>query len=332
MLCIDHHRTSICLFTSLSLFFLSGTAIGQDVSEGEDTALNEAVSTTDAGTPAPTSGGGGAGIEAFAGTDTEAADDSLAEFADTPESVDEVWELLSLPPTTAEVGIESIIPPDQRVRVHTTTVYPYRAIALITFTGGRCTGWLYGKDVVATAGHCIHSGGSGGSWKTNVRVYPGRNGPSSPYGSCSAKSLHSVIGWTRDRNERYDYGAIKLNCNIGNTTGWFGLWWQGASLNGTSTEISGYPGDKPLENWRSFDRVRVSEANQIFYFNDTLGGMSGSPVFTNRPSGSPWCVGHCVMGVHAYGLHGSPPHSNHNHGTRFTKAKFDNLIAWRNLP
>ncbi|HEY0698974.1 MAG TPA: hypothetical protein VGD43_14330, partial [Micromonospora sp.] len=90
-------------------------------------------------------------------------------------------------------GTQSIIGADERYRINPTTGYPYRAVALITFSGGRCTGWLYGPDVVGTAGHCVHSGGSGGSWKTNVVVYPGYNGSGgAPYGSCTAKSLHSV--------------------------------------------------------------------------------------------------------------------------------------------
>lgn len=324
-------RYALGLAISATVLCVSGVAYGGEPTVAEDAALNEAVSSISVSLPPPSDGKGG-GTESSRGIESEAADDSLAEFPSSVETASEVWELLSLPPTTAEVGVETIIGPDQRTRVNPTTVYPNRAIVLITFDGGRCTGWLYGKDTVATAGHCVHSGGSGGTWKTNVRIYPGRNGASSPYGSCSAKRLHSVVGWTRDRNEQYDYGAIKLNCNVGNTTGWFGLWWQDASLNGTQSQISGYPGDKPLEQWRSVDQVRVSQSNQIFYFNDTLGGMSGSPVYTQRPTGSPWCTGYCAMGIHAYGLHGANPHGNHNHGTRLTKAKFDNLINWRNTP
>lgn len=325
------HRHSLALLVSASLLMSAGSSSAQDVGAAKEAELNERVSNI--GDPTmPPDNGQGDGEASFSGVETTLPDDALAEFAATEASPEETWELASLPPATAPVGVESIIFPDERARVTTTTTFPYRAIALITFTGGRCTGWLYGPDVVATAGHCVHTGGSSGSWRTNVTVFPGRDGPSSPYGSCSARSLHSVLGWTRDQDERYDYGVIKLNCSIGNTTGWFGLWWQGASLNGTGTEISGYPGDKPLENWRSVDQVRVSETEQAFYFNDTLGGMSGSPIFTNRGAGSPWCVGSCVMGIHAYGLHGSQPHANHNHGIRFTQQNFDNMLFWRSLP
>ncbi|MEV4760939.1 trypsin-like serine protease [Micromonospora sp. NPDC049559] len=236
----------------------------------------------------------------------------------------------------ANVGIESIFGPDDRVRINPTTSYPARAVVMITRNGAaHCTGWLYGPDIVATAGHCVHSGGSGGSWYTGqLTVWPGRNGSSAPYGSCTARTLYSVTGWTSSGDEAYDYGAIKLNCTIGYTVGWFGYWWQAASLAGTSTLINGYPGEKPFgEQWRGDSVARtvaVSQTNQIFYSNDTTGGMSGSPVYQNRPAGSSFCVGICSMAIHAYGFpHGAYPHNTYNHGTRITEARFNNLQAWK---
>jgi glutamyl endopeptidase len=277
-----------------------------------------------------TTRGSAGGESSFHGTAPDGmADVSEAEFTESEESVEEFIELLSLEGITAPVGVETIIGTDQRVKVNPTTTYPGRAVALITFDGGRCTGWLYGKDIVATAGHCVHTGGSNGAWRTNVRVYPGRNGSSSPYGSCAARRLHSVDGWTRDGNQEYDYGAIKLNCSIGNTTGWFGYWWQSASLQNLPSIISGYPGDKPLEQWRSNDSIRVSQTNKVFYQNDTVGGMSGSAVYYNRPSGSPFCSGVCSMGIHAYGLFNGPPYNTNNSATRITEARFNNLKAWK---
>jgi glutamyl endopeptidase len=204
---------------------------------------------------------------------------------------------------------------------------------LITFSAGRCTGWMFGRNTVITAGHCVSPGNNTGFYPVgSFRMFPGRNGVSSPFGSCTAKSLHSVTGWTISGNEQFDYGAIKLNCTVGNTTGWFGAWWQSASLTGLFSRVSGYPGDKPLTQWQSTDSIRVTQTNQIFYQNDTLGGNSGGPVWQNRGTGSSFCVGQCVMGIHAYGLHGIVPHSNNNHGKRITQTTFNNLIFWRNLP
>ncbi|WP_018353453.1 trypsin-like serine peptidase [Longispora albida] len=233
------------------------------------------------------------------------------------------------PPSEPAIGDDSIIGADNRYRVNPTTGFPSRAVALITFDGGRCTGWLYGKDIVATAGHCVHSGGSDGAWKRNVRVWPGYNGTTAPYGSCTAKRLHSVSGWTSSKDKRYDYGAVKLNCTVGNTTGWFGYWWQSASMTGLSSRICGYPGDKPKEQWCSNDSIRVTHPLQLFYQNDTVGGHSGSPVYQLRASGSSFCSGWCGMAIHAYGVHNGAPWSTNNSGTRITESRFTNLKGWK---
>jgi glutamyl endopeptidase len=245
-----------------------------------------------------------------------------------------VQEIRGLPPASSGIGIETVVGSDTRQRLYT-TLYPTRATALVTFTGGFCTGWFYGPNVVATAGHCVHSGGTTGSWRTNVRVYPGYNAGSAPYGSFAAKWLASVTGWTQSRDERYDYGVIKLSTNAGNTVGWYGLWWTTASLTGQTSIIQGYPGDKtPSQSqWVGADEVRVTQDRQVFYKNDTADGMSGSAVWNDRPPGSAFCAnGPCAFAIHAYGLHGAAPHSDHNHGTRITEAVFNNLIAWRDAP
>lgn len=243
------------------------------------------------------------------------------------EFVEDPWEMSDFSGPHVLWG-GSITGEDNRTRVHPTTTYPARAVVLITYDGGRCSGWLYGKNIVATAGHCVHSGGSGGNWRTNVRVYPGRDGSFTPYGSCEAKRLFSVQGWISQADEQYDYGAIKLNCTVGETTGWFGYHWQRGSLTGFSTILPGYPGDKAFTQWQSIGQVKVTQALQIFYTNDAIAGQSGGPVYNIRS----FCGGPCAMAIHAYGFHGSPPHSLYNHGTRITQEVFDNLSAWKRAP
>lgn len=212
---------------------------------------------------------------------------------------------------------------DSRVRTYTLS-FPARAVALVTFENASCTGWFIGPDTVATAGHCVHSGGSGGNWYdvNTYGVYPGFDRDQAPFGFCRARTLHSVTGWTQSGNSQFDYGAIKLDCTVGNVVGWFGFFWTSASLNGQHIVVSGYPGDKEREQWWSTDRVRQTYARQLSYRNDTFGGQSGAPVWQDNPPGRD---GPYALAIHTYG-------GATNLGTRITKAVFNNLLAWINAP
>lgn len=264
----------------------------------------------------------------YRGAADVAGSDALAESKGIAETPQQFAALRALPGVSAGLGAESIIGPDNRVRVTPTSSFPARATVLIIFSAGRCSGWLIGPNTVVTAGHCVHPGGGGSFYPTtSYRIYPGRNGAASPYGSCTARWLASVPGWTVSKRDDYDYAAIKLNCSIGNTTGWYGFFWQSASLTGLPTTINGYPGDKPLTQWRSSDVVRVTQTRRVFYQSDTVGGVSGAPVWYSRSG-----CGLCAMAVHAYGTYNGPPFSTNNHGTRITQAVFNNLIAWKNAP
>lgn len=224
---------------------------------------------------------------------------------------------------------ESVIGSDGRTRVDPTTTTPGSMTAWITFGGGSsCTGWFISASTVATAGHCVHSGGSGGSWYTrsSYRVYPGRNGTVSPYGYCTAKSLHSVTGWTTSNSNNHDYGAIKLNCSAGDTVGWYGMYWTSASLLGTSATIQGYPGDKTSgTQWKMTGSITSNGTYRIGYTIDTASGQSGAPVWTYRNSSctGTGATGKCVMAIHTLGG------SSSNSATRITQAVFNNLVAWK---
>jgi len=235
-------------------------------------------------------------------------------------SSDPVWDGIAQP--------KVVIGTDSRYRINPTTTFPARATVFITRNGssntGHCTGWMINANTVATAGHCLHSGGSSGSWYTGLRIWPGKNGSSSPYGYCSVTRTFSVTGWTQSGSSDYDYGAVKINCSIGNTTGWFGFFsTSDASIVTLPSYISGYPGDKSYgEQWRSYDGkvdFVTSTGRRILYQNDTFGGMSGSPVYYNRSG-----CGYCSMAIHTGGYN-----SSYNRGTRIVSAVFNNLQSWK---
>jgi len=264
------------------------------------------------------------GFVGLAGRDGGPNDD-LADLKAVPESAGELWRLWRLRPATGPIGRESVIGPDDRKRVRDTTVYPHSAVVLITFEDQRCTGWMISRDTVATAGHCVHSGGPRGRWfrTASYRIMPGRDGGRRPFGACRARTLYSNTGWTEKGRPAFDYGAIKLTCSIGTRTGTFGFAWTPGSLNGTEVHVAGYPGERRFTQWISSGPIELSHKRELFYKNDTTGGQSGAPVYAERKG-----CGVCALAVHAYGLFGRPPYNRHNHGVRITREVFEQFQQW----
>jgi glutamyl endopeptidase len=230
-------------------------------------------------------------------------------------------------------GGESLLGEDTRTPVTDTSVYPARAIGLITRNGiPICSGWLISRDTVATAGHCVHPGG-GGSFFSGLQFWPGRDGDDPRWGSCTPRSggLFAPSGWTVNGDESYDLGTMKLSCTVGDNAGWFGLWAQDAGYTGLAVRVQGYPGDKPQTQWRSTGLVKSTGDRQIFYSNDTIGGMSGSPVF--RTGQHPGCgQTACAAAIHTQGVHGSGLHGTYNHGTRITTTRANQLRSIATAP
>jgi glutamyl endopeptidase len=226
--------------------------------------------------------------------------------------------------TVGKLSPFTVIGKDTRKRVTNTTVYPYTTIALIDVTyqnrvTGKCTGFFYAPNIVATVGHCLDDTADGRI--TKAEVIPANNASEKPYGSCAGTTAYSVTGWLDNRNDDYDYGAIKLNCDIGNTVGWMGLSWTSRSLSGKVT-ITGYAGDKkPADTmWTASGKIARAAQRLIYYTISTGPGQSGSPVYRSG------CKGYCAISIHANGVAPGVPY---NSATRITQAAFDNLLAWR---
>lgn len=234
-------------------------------------------------------------------------------------------------PVPGYAGAESVIGSDQRKKVTNTKTYPYRAVVQILFSPKEseatflCSGNLINENTVLTAGHCIHEG-AGGDFYENYTVYPGRNAGQLPFGSCTVATKYTNTGWVdlggTVAGQAHDFGALKLNCDIGDTTGWFGFFWQSKTLKNLNSTISGYPGDKTFgTQWKGTGKVTVSQGQQTFYSIDTAGGQSGSGVYINKTG-----CGTCIHSIHAYGVGGPSPGNKNNSGTRINQSEFDFFV------
>ena len=223
---------------------------------------------------------------------------------------------------------ETVHGPDDRRQITNTSVYPWRATASLLITAADNsqwigTGWFVSPRTLITAGHCVYIKGSGvpgrDGWVKSMKVMPGRNGSTLPYGSVTTTSFRSVNGWTNNGDENFDYGAIILPTPLGNTTGWLGYGvYTDADLLASVGNIAGYPGDKPSGTmWYDARKIASVNARKVYYDIDTAGGQSGAAVYRIK-DGKRY-----AFGIHAYGG------ATTNSGTRIITAVYNNITGWK---
>jgi glutamyl endopeptidase len=222
---------------------------------------------------------------------------------------------------------DSVIGTDERVKESAPLAYPWRSIVYLSTNQGQCTGFMLSRDVVVTAGHCVYEGG----WVTSYRAVPGKNGTSEPYGSCSGgiADVWTTYNWISTGSPDYDYGLVKLTCDIGNSVGWFGWWYNtGENLTNQFFFVEGYPGDKPFATmWWDGDPISSQTASRLSYQIDTFNGQSGSPIYHYNSTSPGLCGGWCVTGIHTSGAV-----NNQNGGTRFNPDVMSFINYWINQP
>jgi glutamyl endopeptidase len=265
------------------------------------------------------------GVEAVAGYErTEAALARLFTAPDTSALRPIAEASFGPPPDLAEI----VHGPDDRVQITNTSIYPWRVHASLLITAADNslwigTAWFIGPHTLMTAGHVVFINGSGvpgrDGWVRSIQVMPGRNGGSLPYGSVTSTNFRSVTGWTNSADQNYDYGAIIIPTELGNTVGWFGFGvWSDSDLTAVVANISGYPGDKPAgTQWYDWQQVASVDARKVYYDIDTAGGQSGSAVYRFYNGGR------YGIAIHAYG--GAVT----NNGTRIVSPVYNNMVAWK---
>ena len=223
----------------------------------------------------------------------------------------------------SELVPESVIPPDDRVRITPTTDYPWRTICKL-WMYFPSSGWFMGSGFiidnnhVLTAGHCAYDPDLD-EWATSIEVIPALDGGYGPFYHAWATRWVVNSYWYDYGSYQDDFAILTLDRNVGAFTGWMGLEYADPS-NSIYTGIldtAGYPGDLDIGWNMYFDSDLGAGADEFnhWYYMDTAGGQSGSPVWyidgTSRN----------VLSVHAYGA-GWPLYPNSNMGTRLSEYWF----------
>jgi len=218
---------------------------------------------------------------------------------------------------------ESIIGQDGRVKISPTTSFPYRTICKLYMIFGTNqyigSGAIIDKNHVLTAAHNVYQKDEGG-WVDSMLIIPAKDGSSEPYGSSTPKTIRVLSEWIINENPNYDFAVITLYDDLGLSTGWMGRMTSDYSdpIYSGPLNIAGYPGD--LDNgeymYASYENGDHATEFKHYYYLDTFGGMSGSPVWIYDGSNR------YIISVHAYGG------TNMNSGTRIDRVKFDTIEDW----
>jgi V8-like Glu-specific endopeptidase len=208
--------------------------------------------------------------------------------------------------------------------------YPYTAVGKLFFTiNGSpyvCSASVIQRRVVATAGHCVHSGTASGFYSNWVFVPAFRDGVA-PYLRWNWRYVTVTPTWASGGGtvpNAADYAMIEFGdqalgsgappSKLGNVTGWLG--WQTVSLSNNHTSKLGYPCN--LDNCQKMQDVmsnafRNTSPNNVEYGSDAGGGSSGGPWvqnFQTLASGGGTGVNtgsNRVVGITSYGYTSADP-------------------------
>lgn len=174
--------------------------------------------------------------------------------------------------------------------------YPYITVGKLFFSidGAPfvCSASVIQHRIVATAGHCVHSGTSAGFHSNWVFVPAFRDG-TAPLLSWNWRAAIVTGTWASGGGtvpNAADYAMIEFGDQsigrqtfaLGDVTGWLG--WQTLSLSANHTSKLGYPcnldGCQKMQDITSA-AFRNTRPNNVEYGSDATGGSSGGPWVQN---------------------------------------------------
>jgi V8-like Glu-specific endopeptidase len=178
--------------------------------------------------------------------------------------------------------------------------YPYITVGKLFFSvngaGFVCSASAIQRRIVATAGHCVHSGSGGSSgFHSNFLFVPAFRDGAAPLMSWNWSAAIVTNTWATGGGtvpNAADYAMIEFADQrpptggspvaLGFVTGWLG--WQTLSLAANHTSKLGYPCN--LDSCQKMQNVtsgafRNTTPNNVEYGSDALGGSSGGPWVQN---------------------------------------------------
>lgn len=198
-------------------------------------------------------------------------------------------------------ALNSVFPPDGRVRVDPTTVTPFSWVGQLAITfpdgsRGTGTGTLIDRDRVLTCGHNLYQDRRGGR-ASSVIFSLAQNGTDRPYPPVGFRDAHvseeyrtlspadpaATSGVVRDYSRYlYDFGVVSLQTGLDPAEGAFPFLYDASdeTLVDRTADIAGYPGDKTAGTmWNAAGPLTPPPAAEFLWYRiSTFNGQSGAAV------------------------------------------------------
>jgi V8-like Glu-specific endopeptidase len=138
------------------------------------------------------------------------------------------------------------------------------------------------KQLVITAGHCVHGGAGSRGWMQNWVFVPLYNNGAAPFGTFAAKQFRTFSAWINASDLNFDIAMVTTWTNgsgqrVVDAVGGNGLAWNFPKV--LFLTILAYPADPPFDGtWQQFCQGTTSDwGSRIALQCGFTGGSSGGP-------------------------------------------------------